>query len=54
MFGLSDSIMYWSNDVLDSGSIVRVSLLELQGYQLFGPVCRTWTLSYIDWPLIKA
>ena len=30
MFGLSDSIMCWSNDVLGSGSIARVSLLEVE------------------------
>ena len=30
MFGLSGSIMCWSDDVFCSGSIVRVSLLELE------------------------
>ena len=30
MFVLFDSIMYWSDDVFGSGSIVQVSLLELE------------------------
>ena len=30
MFGLSDNIMYWSDDVLGSESMIRASLLDLE------------------------